>query len=406
MTDTMKLKNGIRVHQIYDTKFNEVLVNLKISFPLEPYQNSVAQLLIRMIGDRTENYPTKKLMREKLDTMYGASVGINTYALGVFQIIDISIRAIQNYFVDEDLLLEECKLLAELIYRPLLNESLLEEAKRDMIMYHARIKENTASFAQIQAFKNAAKDQVFSINSIGEESDIETISLDDIKEFHNKLINEFSKDIYIVGHNQKVTDLSMFDQGRGAVLTNPMNATTVTARMDEMTHPGNQTELIQVYSTDIHPHHELYEAYLVFVALLGQLPSSYLFRNIREEHSLAYRIFASRQVFDCVMFIGTSISDKNLDLTQKLIAEQFDKMKRETLEIESAIEYLTSNLMNSNESLKNICDFTYRNDLLNDTSSIEDVVEKIKKVTENDVKTVMDHISEPYVFAYRGEKDE
>ncbi len=406
MTETMNLHNGIRIHQIYESKFNEVLVNLKISFPLKPYQNTMTQLLIRMLGDRTATYPTKKLMQERLDTMYGASVRINSYALGENQIIDMSVKAINSEFVKEDLLELQCELLAEFLYNPLFNESLLNEAKRDLLMYHSRIKENTASYAQIQAFKNAAKGQVFEINSIGEADDVLKVSLEELKDFHQLLVNSFAKDIYIVGHQKSLDDFSMFSKGHGDSLRNSLNATVVEPGYLEQSHAGNQTELIQVYSTDIDPHHELYEAYLVFVAILGQLPSSYLFRYIREEQSLAYRIFASRQVFDGVMYIGTSISDKNLELTQTLIKEQFDKIANEDIEILGAIEFLSSNLQSTSENLKSIGDFSYRNEVLQDPTTIEGVIEKIQKVTIEQVKEVLNHISEPFIFAYRGDKHE
>ncbi len=78
----------------------------------------------------------------------------------------------------------------------------------------------------------------------------------------------------------------------------------------------------------------------------------------------------------------------------------------EEIEILGAIEYLSSNLQSTSENLKSIGDFSYRNEALQDPTTIEQVIKKIQKVTVDQVKEVLNHISEPFIFAYRGDKHE
>lgn len=406
MIESTNLSNNITIHKIHQPKFNEVLVNMKISMPLKPYQNTVASLLTRMMGDRTQDHSTKLAIRETLDMMYGTKTSSHTYTLGTHQILDISVKAIHSKFVDEDLFSKQLELLKSMVYRPLLNEQTLNEAKVSLKHYHARIKESTSSYALQQAFKLSAPGTLLEINSLGELSDIDAVSLDDIQALHDEVVNGFIKDIIIVGDVEAYTNFTMFEEGKGSDRVNPLYQSKVDGGYQERSHEGSQTELVFIYATDITPEHELYGAYLVFCALLGQLPSSYLFQNIREKHSLAYSVYASRQLYDGLMYIATGINDENLEKAQSLIHEQFEIMKNDTLDVDAAVRYLTMSLEGTFEKLKPIADHMYRNLVLGTQESIEDLQNKLKDVTEQDVKKVMDHLSEPFIFAYRGQSHE
>ena len=399
----LKLKNNIVIKKVQEVKFNEVLVNMKISMPLKATQNTLISLLVRMMADRTLAHPTKQAVQENLDFMYGAKVSASTYTLGNQQVMDVYVKTIHPRFVQEDLLKMQLDLLKEMVYHPLLTQQTLDEAKVNLAHYHARIKELPSHYAMQQAFKLAAPDSFLEIDSMGELSAIDAITLGDILAVHEAVVNAFSKTVIVVGDCAEYDDFSMFEEGYAAPLAYPLYDARVDARSIEQKHAGSQTEVLFVYATDINPAHPLYSAYLVFVALLGQLPSSYLFQNVREKHSLCYSIYASRQIYDGLMYISTGVNDDNLAKAKALIVEQFDLMRGDVLDIESAINYLVMALEGTFEKLKPIADVTYRNYVLDQDEDIETLQTRLKAVTQADVKAVMDHLSEPFIYAYRGE---
>jgi predicted Zn-dependent peptidase len=224
MTDTIKLHNNITIHKINEPKFNEVLVNMKISMPLQSYQNTVASLLVRMMGDRTNALPTKLAVRENLDTMYGTKTSSHTYTLGTQQVLDISIKSIHSKFVEEDLQKMQLELLKEMVYSPLLNEQTLAEAKVNLKHHHARIKESTSSYAMQQAFMHAAPGTLLEVNSMGLVSDVDKVTLEEVKKLHDLVINDFTKDIILVGEVSNVLDFEMFEEGFSQERVNPLYA--------------------------------------------------------------------------------------------------------------------------------------------------------------------------------------
>lgn len=402
MIEHTNLANNIHITKIYEPKFKEVLINLKVVFELNDQQNTVANILSRMMNDRTTATPTKEQLQKRLDFMYGTKTSSNTYTAGKYQVIDIAVKSIHAKFTDEPVQQAQVDLLADMFYEVLINEETVNEAKDGLRLHHARIKESSAHYAQQQAFLNAAPDSLFSVNSFGTLEAIETVTVEMVKDFHQTLVEEAFKSIYIVGDLHDI-DVSRFNQGFSNNIETPLIYPEITEKMMTQHHAGGQTEIVSLYATDIDPYHDLYAAYLVFVAYLGQLPSSLLFQNIREKHSLAYSIYASRQLFDGVMIIATGINDRNLDKTLTLIQEQFEIMKQESLDIQPAIQYLNLGLEGTTENLKRIADRQFRNELLGVDESIEALQEKITNVTVEQVKEVIGHLGAPFTYAYRAQ---
>lgn len=408
MKHTKKLSNGISVHLINDAKFQEVYMSLKIMFPMEARTNTIANLLSRMMDDRFESCPSKLLMSQRLDMMYGAKTASQTYSVGKYQVIDLGILAIHDDFVKDDLFHRQLEFLSEALYAPLLNEATLQEAKNNLTTSFDQIKDQPSQFASFRAFELAGKDQLFGLTSMGHREDIAGITLEEVKAFHDKVINVFAKEIYIAGRmdNLDSIDLSRFDKGSANSIENALLDTRIeAARVDEF-YSGSQTELVLVYETQITPKHPLYYAYLVYIAYLGQLPSSLLFQNIREKHSLAYSIYSTRRIFDGIFAIVTGINDKNIDQTCDLIQEQLDDLKTQDFDFESAKSYLILQLESVQEKQKPWSDHVFRNQVLGIDQDVSDIQEALSKVTAEDVQTVAKMTGQPFIYAYRGENHE
>lgn len=406
MKQKRALNNGMKTFVIHDDKFQEVYISLKIMIPLEQRKNSVANILARMMGDRLESNPTKASITQRLDLMYGAKSGSSTYSVGSYQVIDIAIQAIHKDFVDENLLEGQLEFLKDSLYHPLLNENTFQEAKNNFIMSHHHVLENPSHHALVEGFKRAGKGQVFALNASGELNDLKDITLDDVIALHHEMIHQSHKEITVVGRVEDVVDFSMFEVGASEDLVNPLVQTQIAGAYEEEFYQGSQTELLLVYETSIDPHSDLYYAYLVYIAYLGQLPSSLLFQNIREKHSLCYSIYASRQIFDGIFYIATGIADKNLEQTLALIHEQVAYMKTGTLDLEGALSYLVLQLESVMEKQKPWSDHLFRNSILNVKTDIKEIQEALRNVSVEDVRKVAQMVSEPFVFAYRGNDDE
>lgn len=393
------MEHGIYV--IQDKKFNEVLVSLRLIFDLSQEDVTKALVLTQIFSDRLEKYPTKKLMTQLKDELYGAKLNARTYSVGKHQIIDLSVLGINEKFVAEDLHKEYIKVLEEVLYHPLINDITIKEAKKNVYQKLKRSEENPSTYAFYKALQLAGKDQVFGISMLGYEDELTHISVNSINNFHTNLIEAAYKEIYMVG------DVEMIHmEGLNPSKEESVIKTKITPGYHYESYESTQTEIIQFYETDINPEHPLYYAYLTFIAYLGQSPSSLLFQNVREKESLCYSIYASQLIYDGVFFISTSIDANNEEKVIDLISKQFDLIKNDDLDLTSTKRYLKNQFDGLSESTRQLLEFEFRNNRLNQDTTQKDLIKAFMDVEVEDVKAVIEHIKEPFTFVYRGVNNE
>lgn len=406
MKENAVLNNGIRVTKVRDDKFQSVFASFKIAFKLKKYQNTCANVLAQMMSDRLEKNPSKDEIAKRLDLLYGTKIGSTTYSMGSYQIIDLSVQAIAEHFVDMDLFQEQLNLLADMLYEPLLSEASFTEAVKNSRLNFNRIKENPSQYALLEAFKESGKGQTFELTAMGNVDDLDTITLDDVKSLHQECVNGFYKELFVVGPYAKDADYSRFEQGESKPIHDALLKTVIDDKTKEVMHPGNQTELVLVYETAITPLSPNYASYLVFIAHLGQLPSSLLFQTVREQHSLCYSIYASRQIMDGIFYIATGVNDRNVEKTLNLIEAQIDIMKNEVQDVSAAKHYLSMQMEGVKENQRAYVSHIFRNSMLDLDEDVNDIQNAIEAVTSESVMEIAKQVKRGFIYAYRGEAHE
>lgn len=398
-----KLKNGMHFEWIPDSKFNEVALNLRVFFPLKKFDRSVANLLTLMMDDRTLINPTKQSMSTRLDLLYGLKTRVSTYGLGQYQIIDIQAYGIAERFVDEALLEKQITLLKELFFQPLISEQSLLEAKKNMKQQHKRLNENPSSKALLNAFALAGDHQSLALSSMGDLNDLDRIDLNTINEFHKRLVSEFPKS-FIVSGDLKPIDLDgVFENAKSEEFELAYQAANIDEKYFEETHKGSQTELVLIYETDVLPGSVDSIKHLLYTAYLGQLPTSLLFQELREKHSLCYSVHARRFVFDGIMVIQTGIDDKNVDFALEIIQEQIDAMKTEINGLDDVKKAIISSLDGSKENIHSLNSRAFSDLLSQNDDDIDALIKQVEAVSEEDIMSVAKTITKPFIYAYRGE---
>ena len=397
------LKNGMHFEWIPDKKFNDVAINLRVFFPLKPFDRSVANVLAHIMDDRTLINPTKQSMSKRLDLLYGMKTRVNTYGLGQYQVIDVRAYGISQRFVDENLLEKQIILVKEILMQPLITEGSILEAKKSIKQDHQHLNENPSRKALLRAFELAGDNQSLALSSMGSLEDLEKIDLDTVLKFHKCVVHEFSKSIILSGDLESLDLNRYFDQAHSLDGELAYNEANIPQNYHEEFHKGSQTELVLIYQTPALPASSESIKLLVYTAYLGQLPTSLLFQELREKHSLCYSVHARRFVFDGIMVIQTGIDDKNIDKALNIIEEQIEVMKNEINGLDDVKKALVSSLEGSKENVNALNSRAFSNLLSNNDDDIDALKQQIMDVSVEDILKLANTIDKPFIYAYRGE---
>lgn len=405
MFNVVKKELESNIWVISDPKFNEVLVSLKILLPLKYETAAAAHVLSKIMNDRLIDAPTKKIMSKRLDDLYGARLSVRNYSVGALQVIDITIRAINSRYVNEDLLKQQIMFVLEVLNTPLINELTFKEAVKYAKLDLIRIQEQSSYYALTEALRIGGEGYTCGIHPDGRLEDFEVLKLEDVITLHKQCLTSFTKELYVTG-DVNVDDVPNIKLPQSDVSVQAVTRNVVKKEHSVVQQKTNQTELVLLYETDIHPEHELYFPYLMFLAYLGQGSTSLLFQNVREKHSLCYSIYASQMIFDGVFYIQTSVNPDKEVKALELITEQFDIIRNESLDLSKAKAYLINQIQGTTEDINRLGQFVFRNARLNRADLPETLVEAFSSVTESQVKAVLNHIQTPFVYSYRGNNNE
>lgn len=388
------------VYLIVDEKFNETLFSLRIQFELSEKTATQANVLSNLFDDRLEKYPTKADMLALTDSLYGVKIASRTYSVGRFQVIEIYLKGINQSYVNEPLHQSYIDLLLEILKHPLIDENTFKEAKKDVAQTLLRIEESPSDYAIFEGFRQAGKGQRFGVNVYGDLEHLNNLSLKDIQNFHEQCVNTYTKELYAVGRIDpkalKIEDIF------SASTLSASHKTFIQSQSKIDSYPGNQSDIVLVYETDITPQHPSYYPYLVMLAVLGQSPNSLLFQNIREKNSLSYSIYASQLIFDGLFYIATSVSQENENRVMSLINDQFEIIKSGDFNLDAAKNYLINRTSGTSENAKQLLEFHARNVRMKLNDTPQDLINNFSKVTKEDVIASLDHVLSHYTYIYRG----
>lgn len=414
----MELCTGVSFHLLSSKKFKDIGFFIRFLIPLREESASIYSLLALMMSDRLEKYPTKQIMSRYLDELYGMGVGAQTIGYGQSQVLELRTRMIHPYFVqDPDYLEKGIVFLKEMVYRPLLNEECLNEAKRVLLAKLKRMRDDASQYVVSKGLKLAGKNHALGISALGEEGIIQKVTLQDIQQAHAFLLNNSNIDIICCGDLQE-EDVKELIWRHFPLQTRNMDTKTYYAidtniPFNEVREERDipQSSIMDVYFTHIDVKHDRYYALRVMNAMLGQYSTSLLFQNIREKHSLCYSVFSSLISFDGALGIMTGTNKKDIAQVLELIAEQIKCLQDGDFDDELLAVSKTmviNSLRAGDDNMNSMAALQYQNDLLQRNYTSDTIISLVERVSREDVVWAACHLEHKatYIVTSKEAEDE
>ena len=392
----MIVKEGVMLHVIPTKKFKDIGISIRFRNVLDKDKAPARSLLALLLCDRCRKYDTKQKMSSYLDTLYGASLNAQTMGYGKSQVMEVRMKIMNpSYAKDgEELMSEVFAFLHEILFAPLLKEDVFEEAKQMLLAKIKRNEDDPAQFAISEGLKLAGEGTALGISALGEMDSVKAIRLQDIQETYENMLKQDSIDILVCGDVEEAKIEVMverylpFHDRSIKVDSYYCVSNALHDEYREAYRNISQTSIMMVWFSNTSVVDDDYYPLRVANAMFGQYSTSMLFQEVREKNSLCYSIFSNLISYDGALGVTTGVEKEQMGKTIALIKEQFSRMVNGDFEdtlLQVSAQMIINSLKASKDTMNSLIALQYQNTLLGHKDTTEDIIERIRRVTREDV---------------------
>lgn len=358
----IELVKGVNLNIIPSKQFKTTRIFISFIKNIESKKELAERaLLANYLEMCSQNYPTQIDIARKLSQMYGASFGSSVDRRGNYQLINFSIDYIEGKYLvgNEDLFSEVIEFLKEIIFNPLkvgenknFDEETFTRQKNNTITYLKSIKEDKQAYATAKLRKLYFDNEIQQVPSFGESEDVEKLTISDLMDAYQKMLNTDRVEIMISGDvntDEVINKFSVLPFKARNISRVSMSyiqeiKQEIVTQIDE--EPLSQSKFDMAFRLPVVYRGDLHYAALVFNSLFGGSALSLLFTVVREKMSMAYYANSNFDPFRQLLVVQTGISYANKDKVQELILEQLERLKKGDFEDE-LLEQNKNNLISS-----------------------------------------------------------
>jgi len=416
--ETLKLKviqsrpvaGNINLLNIKSKQFKTSLISLYIKRPLNENEATLNSLIPSILKMGSKNYPTQADISKKFQDLYGSILGVGVAKLGEKQILHFKLVLANDKYLSEKISAEAISVMMDVLLNPLtedggfiskyvdIEKSVLKESLLSRI-------NNKGAYAHERCIEEMCKGEPYSINEDGKIEDLEKITPQSLYKHYMKILSESEIDIAITGdvdedviaEIEKVIE-DRFSFRNSKIIT--IERENINHEIDEVKHiteamDVSQGKIVMGYRTNVDVRSDEYIPMFLYSMILGSGAHSKLFMNIREKHSLCYSINSFLEKLKGIMFITAGIDPENFEKTVELIKKEVSDMSEGIIsdnELDFAKKFVRNNFQSLKDSIWSLSDYYYNLNNQGRNESVEEFLEKVEKVSIEDIKKVSSNI--------------
>ena len=420
---SLEIKQGIKLHCIKTDLYKTDISCIIITTPLKRETVTKNALIPFMLRRGTNNLQNQYLLNKELENMYGASFNCGIDKMGDNVILKFYIESISNEYAldNEDILKSNVENLLDIVFNPfqkegILNEDFLKIEKdnlKDVIESKIDDKDSYALEGCISAMYG---EKGFGLYKYGYIEDIEKITIEELSEYYNWLIQNSKIDIFVSGNIDENNIENLLNQNENIKKLRPRienyilnneytESKQIVEKEKEIEEKMDVTQGKLVIGLDVISDVENLQAIaLVYNAILGDGANSMMFQNVREKASLAYSAKSMFVKQKLNVFIRCGIQIENYDKALEIIRLQLENIKKGEFseeDISNAKTYLISGIKTVEEEQDTEIVYYIGQEISKTNMSLEEYIQKIEKVSKEDIINLANSISINTIYFLR-----
>lgn len=417
--ERIKLGNGIYLNAIKTEKFKSSLLSLYFVRPLNRDEATKNALIPLVLKQGTKDYPNSLEIQKKLEELYGSNLSASINKRGDRHILRFTMEwANGDYLGDNEYNYETIQMLKSIVYEPFTvgNAFKTKYVLGEKQVLKRRIQSkinNKRAYAIERCIEEMCKKEKFSTSTLGYIEDLENIDEINLYEYYKQVLETSPIEIFYVGNYDEefIQYLkTSFAMEREEIISIPKEeiiGSVQTKKMISEEFDINQGKLVIGYRAGIHYEDRLYNGLIMANDILGGGPNSKLFKNVREEASLAYYINSKVSKYNSIMLIDSGIEFENFQKTIEIIREQIADMKEGRF-TEDDMEVSKKSIRTSTESITDntflISEFFFSQILSGDSRSLEQIILDFEAVTKDEVIEASNRIVPDTIYFMKKKK--
>lgn len=315
------------MNYISSNKFSDVSVAIRTQLPLERSTITAYNILVYMLKTKTELFKTKQALISNLNEAYGMKLACGLSSYGADLILTTRIQYIRSDWIEEEDYIHKIKEITDqVLFHSVLDEASFEEAKYLYRNKLTRILDDPDGLAIYTCLTTLNTNHEISIPIQGSLDDLDQLTLQDIQNVYSAYLKA-DKHIFVCGclDEEMKTYLERMDSS--SKLNSTRSLLPILDYQEEIIEKNiSQSSIALVYATSTDILSEDYYKMFVMNSLLGQSPTSLLFEEVREKHSLCYSISSYLIQFDGALIITLGTNKENIEKAIDLINQQIQRI--------------------------------------------------------------------------------
>ena len=331
---SVDLGAGAVFHWITDPRFKSNRLSLHFLLPMEEAKRSSRAILPYLWVKRCREYPDMTSLSCRLADLYGAGLGAKVDKLGQNQVLSVAVTGLDDRFTLEvEAMLSQCaQLLCQLVQHPYLDNGLfakedVETEKQTLSdLIEAKINDKRR-YAILRATELLFQEQGGGWDPLGTLEQAEALTPESVTEAYRQVLKEGQIHLFFVGCGDPTVALEVFQKAFAHWERDPKPAAPlhryqagenrrVVERMDV-----TQSKLVLCLSSGLQEGEDPFAAQMASV-VLGGTPSSKLFVNVREKHSLCYYCSCQLVQPSGILLVSSGVEHQNVSAAYDEIMRQ------------------------------------------------------------------------------------
>ena len=406
----MKEEN-IKSLLIKTSKFKHVNMILRFVLPYDHKDYALSQMLGYVFGIYAQKYPTKEVMRAKKDYLYAASLSLDISLKRDVICLDMNYTFLNPKYTKDVTFKDYTNFLIECLFEPYFDDKIINEVKFNLLANISRQLDKPEVFAYDRVLSLAGEDNFLGFKKLDISKEIESLNTLDLESFYKKLLKEASIYLVLVG------DLKgdEFDDLKDKLSDHSFNMYHMTRKIPDLKDFGlieedkdlSQSTLLMYYQFPLCEDFKKRVAMMLANGLLGSMPSSLLFDDVREKRGYCYSIYSSVNYYDSSLLIYSAISLKNKEAIISAIQEDLSNLIESDFvkeHLKMVKEYYTNQLLSSDDYASSILSFNLNNLFLNRRLSPQEYLKYINDCDESSIKEALKSLQLKMIYCLRGKE--